>query len=69
MKRKLFEVFKSPHGERIWYVQLPKGMLDFRTKRAATAFADKMKALHISKTDGPLTPGPLRDSVRVLKIK
>ena len=44
MGYKLYEVFKDDFDpKRPWRVQMPKGRMDFRLKREAVEFAEKMK--------------------------
>jgi len=47
-RRELYEVWKhdAPHGSHRWCVQLPKGMMTYRTKRQATEVAEKLRSIH-----------------------
>ena len=67
MKHAPYEVFKHPAPEKgqKWAVQMPKGIVCFRTKRTATAFAIAMKPIeHDREWYEENDPQSLVDSLR-----
>jgi len=55
MKHALYEVLKVPYGSRFeWKVQMPKGLLTFRTKKEATRVSETLKAMYLRDNQKPL---------------